>query len=937
MAYSPYQTHVSPPEPYRIPSGVFFTDFCPEVPLDCSPATIFPIFPNARPAVNPGVAPPADKFPRSSSQSKPQQVLCLPLLDVAIDVRVDSTIATTRFMQRFKNISNIAIPEAHYTFPIYDGAAVTTFRYYIGDSEVLIGKVLSNEEAMNEYMRAIESMEAAALLEEKTPEVFQTMIGNIPPKTSVKIEITYVSELKSDIGGQGYLVTIPTSLAPRYGTPPAGYSSSSAMDHTGLAVVVAVNSHQPICQIECRSHLVSVDMGSAGAPPDLLDFDVFYAQASSGREGGSAALNPRQATVRLSDPNAGMHKDFVVFIKTSRDDDSATRSQALLSPANEHGHSALMVTIQPSELFSTHKPQVDFRGEIVFIADRSGSMGGEKISGLRDALHVFVKSLPDTCTFNLYSFGTSFQSLWQSSMPYSQETLDEAVSHISGFSADMGGTELLPALENAVIRRSTTGHSTQIIVLTDGQVWNANKTINFVQHTRSELGDGFRLFVLGIGDTVSHRLIEGVSGAGGGFGEVVGIATPDKWQNRVIRMLKGALMPPTWNCEIDLGPQFIRLDLNEDSFPWDKKNDKRNASNSWEYIRAPQSPSIHHFKQSSIFCLLNTGSTAPLSSVTITATAGANRGDVIKATLPVLSIATPDRTLQHLAVKSALVDLDIRADQQQPHDAADDSVASRNAVLLGKLYSVTSRWTSFVATNGDGSVAHPIDSYDALAGDLHLLAAPKPYTTPFRSLLSELRPGQSTVASTPRSAHAGLLQSVSAMMSNECPSENYSSGMPRNGSGSGFKSPIFEFCHPSLGYATSQGIRAEVPSAKRSIDVADIVDSQTASGRFRISSGFRERLTSNLPAGTREAIQANMREQNDEHGSEAVDTLMMTKYIETKLDDKKDLLELVVDKAVRSVKVARSEGHQGANSSAKMMARESNCNADEPESEEEEG
>lgn len=165
---------------------------------------------------------------------------------------------------------------------------------------------------------------------------------------------------------------IPTSLAPRYRTPPAGYSSSSATYHTDLAVVVAVNSHQPICQIECRSHLVSVDMGSAGAPPDLLDFDVFYAQASSGREGGSAALNPRQATVRLSDPNAGMHKDFVVFIRTSRDDDSVTRSQALLSPANEHGHSALMVTIQPSELFSTHKPQIDFRGEIVFIADRSG-------------------------------------------------------------------------------------------------------------------------------------------------------------------------------------------------------------------------------------------------------------------------------------------------------------------------------------------------------------------------------------------------------------------------------------------------------------------------------------------------------------------------------------------------------------------------------------
>ena len=55
------------PNPYRIPSGVFFPDFCPEVPLDCPPATIFSVFPNARPVVNPGIALSADKFHRSPS------------------------------------------------------------------------------------------------------------------------------------------------------------------------------------------------------------------------------------------------------------------------------------------------------------------------------------------------------------------------------------------------------------------------------------------------------------------------------------------------------------------------------------------------------------------------------------------------------------------------------------------------------------------------------------------------------------------------------------------------------------------------------------------------------------------------------------------------------------------------------------------------------
>lgn len=92
-------------------------------------------------------------------------------MDVAIDVRVDSNIATTRIIQRFTNISDIAIPEAHYTFPIYDSGAVTIFRYHVGDSEIFVEKVLSNEEAKIKYMRAIENIEAVALLEEKTLEM----------------------------------------------------------------------------------------------------------------------------------------------------------------------------------------------------------------------------------------------------------------------------------------------------------------------------------------------------------------------------------------------------------------------------------------------------------------------------------------------------------------------------------------------------------------------------------------------------------------------------------------------------------------------------------------------------------------------------------------------------------------------------------------------
>jgi hypothetical protein len=214
-------------------------------------------------------------------------------------------------------------------------------------------------------------------------------------------------------------------------------------------------------------------------------------------------------------------------------------------------------------------------------------------------------------------------------------------------------------------------------------------------------------------------------------------------------MLKGGLMPPTWNCEIGLGPEFTGVDLHEKDFARETNHDEQNTSNLWKYIEAPQSSVIHHFKRSSIYFLINPGPAAQLSSINIIATASTNRGDVIKVTLPVLSTINIDKTLQHLAVKSALVELEIRADQHKPHETVDDSVASQNAVFLGKLYSISSRWTNFVATNSDGSIARAIDSYDALASDLHLLTVPQQRNTSSHIFSGVLKNGSGSMSPEP--------------------------------------------------------------------------------------------------------------------------------------------------------------------------------------------
>jgi hypothetical protein len=58
-------------------------------------------------------------------------------------------------------------------------------------------------------------------LEQQTPDVFSTSLGNIPPGETIRVEIAYIMELKHDAEVDDLRFTIRTSIAPRYGDPPS--------------------------------------------------------------------------------------------------------------------------------------------------------------------------------------------------------------------------------------------------------------------------------------------------------------------------------------------------------------------------------------------------------------------------------------------------------------------------------------------------------------------------------------------------------------------------------------------------------------------------------------------------------------------------------------------------------------------------------------------
>lgn len=64
-------------------------------------------------------------------------------------------------------------------------------------------------------------------------------------------------------------------------------------------------------------------------------------------------------------------------------------------------------------------------------------MSGEKIDIAKDALCVFLKSLPVTAFFNVISFGSSFYSMEDISIRATDHNIEIAIQHIETMQADM--------------------------------------------------------------------------------------------------------------------------------------------------------------------------------------------------------------------------------------------------------------------------------------------------------------------------------------------------------------------------------------------------------------------------------------------------------------------------------------------------------------------
>jgi len=140
--------------------------------------------------------------------------------------------------------------------------------------------------------------------------------------------------------------------------------------------------------------------------------------------------------VTFEQQNTYLDRDIILDIKLS---DKRANTCAVI----ESG--AAMAAVTPFEEDCCLTLDNNQTNEFIFILDCSGSMKNENKIGLaREAMLVFLKSLPKNSYFNIIKFGTKYTCLFNESTAfYNHINLRVAEKFISQIRADLGGTEIV--------------------------------------------------------------------------------------------------------------------------------------------------------------------------------------------------------------------------------------------------------------------------------------------------------------------------------------------------------------------------------------------------------------------------------------------------------------------------------------------------------------
>ena len=410
-----------------------------------------------RPAVRPEPHP----LPRTSYQ----------VTRLAIDAAIQDQVARVQVSQTFSNTGRREL-EASFVFPLpYDGA-VTSMTFMV-DGKEYPAKLLDAKEAREIYEGYVRQNKDPALLEWLGSGMFQTSVFPVPAGQKRTVTLRYTQLCRQSGGLNEFLFPLST----------AKYTSKPLEE---LSVRVTIQGSSPIKNLYSSSHDVKIQR--KGERRAILSYQV-------------------QDHVPLA--------DFRIFYDTAARQVGASVISYRPDSKNE-GYFLLLVSPEMKKLDS---PPVS--KTVVFVLDRSGSMGGQKFEQAREALEFVLNNLREGDTFNIVAYDSKVESFRPELQRFDPEIREEAVGFVEGLHTG-GSTNIDGALQTTLKLLNDEQRPTYVIFLTDGlPTVGETMEARIVANAMSANSARARIFSFGVGYDVNSRLLDKLSRTGFGFSQYV--------------------------------------------------------------------------------------------------------------------------------------------------------------------------------------------------------------------------------------------------------------------------------------------------------------------------------------------------------------------------------------------------------------------------------
>ncbi|MES9971335.1 MAG: marine proteobacterial sortase target protein [Candidatus Thiodiazotropha sp.] len=432
-----------------------------------------------------------------------------PMLKSDVEIQITGFLAKVRVEHLFINPSQSWM-EGIYQFPLPETSAVERLDMQIGE-RVIEGRIAEKKRAQQIYRSARDQGQRASLVSQQRANIFSLSLSNIGPGEEIRLVIEFQQQARYT--GSQFELRLPLVIGPRY-IPGNPLPTARAMDPGPIGWALDTD------QVEDASRITPPVLDPADGVINPISLQVRL-DAGMPLQAVTSHYHPMQERVdgegvvhlRLTAGEVPADRDFLLSWQPQAE--AVPRSALFTDHWQDEGYALLMLLPPAPE-------HLDYglNRDLVFVVDHSGSMHGESMDQAKAALRLSIARLKPTDRFNLIAFNNRSRMLFLTPQPASRSNLSRAIRFIDRMQAQ-GGTEMLPALEKALLDQYLGTRLRQVVFLTDGSVGNEQALFDLI---RQRLGAS-RLFTVGIGSAPNTLFMQRAAQYGRGSFTYIGDLT----------------------------------------------------------------------------------------------------------------------------------------------------------------------------------------------------------------------------------------------------------------------------------------------------------------------------------------------------------------------------------------------------------------------------